>query len=213
VTGRLANTAVERAIVISQGDGCVVCGVIATSYATTTIGDSGAAIMIQLPVCEEHLGEAKRYPSVFTFFASLFDLPTGLDTLKKSSVIPDDLIPVIHSILAAELDGHVGNADKRKNGWNLCIDLETGWKWILRIGSLTDYAYMLFEPGVAVERYRADSAPDHPDLRFFPIHEHQAPGKRRDTVCPSFLYGVPLLDVTRLREIGRRFGAYPPSAV
>ena len=72
---------------------------------------------------------------------------------------------------------------------------------------------MLYEPDVRRERYRADSVSHHPELKFFPNHEHSAPNRNRDKVNPSFLYGIPLLDVKRLREVGKKFGAYPQSGI
>ena len=140
VNGRLANTSVERAIILKRGDGCVICGSVANFCAATTIGDSERAIMIQLPVCLEHLNEAKSYPSVFSFFAFLFHLSIDINDLEKSPNIPDELIPAIHSIVAVELQGRIGSAGKREKGWHLWVELETGWKWLLRLNSLTDYA-------------------------------------------------------------------------
>lgn len=209
VSGRLANTSVERAMILSRENGCVVCGAAASCYAATTFGDPAHAVMIQLPICQTHLGEAKDHPTIFSFFASLFHLSVETNNFERSPNIPDEVIPTIHAAVADELQGNVGHYDKRERGWHLWIELETGWKWLLRVGALNDYAYMLYEPGVKKERYRADSAPDHPDLKFFPIHQHSAPGKKRDKVSPSFLYGIPLFDVKRMREVGRQLGAYP----
>jgi hypothetical protein len=67
---------------------------------------------------------------------------------------------------------------------------------------------MLFDPE-GKERYRADSAPDHPELAFFPDHEHSRPDRpKRDKVAPSFLYGNPTLDLKRLKDIATDMGAY-----
>ena len=91
VNGRSENTGVERAITLKQGDGCAICGNVTNFYAATTIGDSERVIMIQLPVCLEHLDEAKSYPSVFSFFASLFHLSIDINSLEKSPNIPDEI--------------------------------------------------------------------------------------------------------------------------
>lgn len=196
---------------MSRGDGCVMCGALAHCYAATTVGGMAQAMMVQLPVCRNHLNEAKSHPSIFSFIASLFHLSVDLGDFEKSSNISDDLIPAIHSTVADELLGKPGSTEKRERGWHLWIELKSGWKWLLRIGSLTDYAYMLYEPGVKKERYRADSAPDHPDLKFFPIHQHSAPRRKQDEVSPSFLYGLPLFDAKRLRDVGSELGAYARS--
>lgn len=59
------------------------------------------------------------------------------------------------------------------------------------------------KPGETKELYRADSAPDHLDLPFFPDHDHSRPYKKSDSTAPSFLYGNPLFDFKRLRGIGQ----------
>ncbi|WP_460059375.1 toxin-antitoxin system TumE family protein [Pseudomonas sp. S2_A05] len=63
-----------------------------------------------------------------------------------------------------------------------------------------DYAYMLYPAGASKEIYRDDSAPDHPDLPFFPDHEHERPSKKRGdrTKLP---YGNPLLDLKPLQRL------------
>ncbi|SEE20890.1 hypothetical protein [Pseudomonas kilonensis] len=208
ISGRLSNTSVEKAFLFTKGDGCVVCGGKASCYAATTIGAYSGAIMIQLPVCPEHLAAAKSHPSAFSFLASLFNLSWDWPSVERLEALPDELIPVIHSLAAEELGGKVVSAEKRKKGWHLRVALPSGWHWLLRIKSLADYAYMLFEPGKKDHCYRADSAPHHPEVPFFPMHEHSRPDKSKDKVTPSFLYGHPLLDIKRLKSAGHHYGAY-----
>ncbi|MDX9670866.1 MULTISPECIES: hypothetical protein [unclassified Pseudomonas] len=208
VEGRLANTSVEKTFVFAKGNGCVVCGKNAECYAATTIGSPTAAVMIQMSVCSEHLASAKEHPSTFSFLASLFSLSWDLPALNKLDSIPDDLIPTIHTLAAKELGGTVGSAQKRKRGWHLRLSLPSGWHWLLRVNSMTDFAYMLYEPGIPTERYRADSARDHRDVPFFPIHQHSNPDEDDDEVTPSFLYGHPLFDIKGLLSAGKRYGAY-----
>lgn len=208
VEGRLTNTSVEKTFVFAKGNGCVVCGKNAECYAATTVGSPSAAVMIQLSVCSEHLASAKQHPSAFSFLASLFNLSWDLPALQKLDSIPDELIPTIHELAAKELGGTVGLADKRKRGWHLRLSLPSGWHWLLRVNSLSDFAYMLYEPGVPTERYRVDSARDHRDMPFFPIHQHSNPEEDDDEVSPSFLYGHPLFDIKGLLSAGKRYGAY-----
>jgi hypothetical protein len=208
VNGRLDNTNVEKAFIFSKGDGCVVCGATATCYAATTQGTQHAALLLKLPVCHSHLLAAKEYPSVFLFFASLFHLSIDWEDLPKLDHIPDAMIPIIHQAIADELSAHVGRVEKRTRGWHLWLDLDSKWRWLLRLNSFTDYAYMLFAPNEKSERYRADSAPDHPDLPFFPDHEHDRPGKKTEQIATSFLYGHPLFDLKRLKRAGTEYGAY-----
>lgn len=208
VSGRLKNTAVEKAFIFAKGNGCVVCGEKASCFAATTVGKGLVAVMIQLPVCSEHLSEAKSHPSAFSFLASLFNLSWDWPSVQKMDAIPDELIPVIHSLAAEELGGEVIPAIRRENGWQLQVLLPSGWYWRMRIKSLSDYAYMLFEPGQEKHCYRADSARHHPEVPFFPMHEHSRPDKPKDEVSPSFLYGHPLLDIKRLKSAGQHYGAY-----
>lgn len=208
VNGRLNNTNVEKAFIFSKGDGCVVCGAKATCYAATTQGTQHAALLLQLPVCHAHLLAAKEYPSVFVFLTSLFQLSLDWKELPKLDHIPDAMIPIIHQAIADELNANVGRVEKRTRGWHLWLDLDSKWRWLLRLNSFHDYAYMLFAPNEKSERYRADSAPDHPDLPFFPDHEHDRPGKKAEQIAPSFLYGHPLFDLKRLKKAGMEHGAY-----
>jgi len=208
VSGRLKNTSVEKAFICSKGDGCVVCGEKASCYAATTIGNNFAAVMIQLPVCPEHLSAAKSHPSIFSFLAFLFNLSWDWPSVQRLDAIPDELIPVIHSLAAEDLRGEVASTENRENGWHLRVSLPSGWYWLLRIKSFSDYAYMLFEPGKKHHCYRADSAPHHLEVPFFPMHEHSRPDKAKDEISPSFLYGHPLLDIKRLKSAGQHYGAY-----
>jgi len=208
VNGRMANTSVERAYIFTRGDGCVMCGASAVCYAATSIGTSDEAVMAQLPLCADHLVSAKEHPSVLAFLASLFSMALDWGETEKLPFIPANLIPLVHSTVADELGGRAGRVEERERGWNLWIELPSGWRWLLRLNSFADFAYMLFEPGVKIERYRSDSAPDHPELKFFPIHEHLKPGKKKDHVQPSFLYGHPLFDLKRLKDVGISYGAH-----
>ncbi|MFZ6750082.1 hypothetical protein [Undibacterium sp. Ren11W] len=207
VTGRMANTSVDRAMIFSKGAGCVVCGDAAKCYAATTIGNIDNAFMVQLPVCSTHLDDAKRHPSIFMFFASLFGIELEWDELEKLPLIPDNVIPLVSTTVAAELGGVIGKVEKRERGWHIWIELESGWKWLLRLSSFSDFAYMLYEPGVKDERYRSDCAPDHAELKFFPVHEHSAPNKKKDAVSPSYLYGHPFFDLKRFKDVGEHLGA------
>ncbi|WP_043351072.1 hypothetical protein [Cupriavidus basilensis] len=206
--GRFKNTAVEHSFIVTSGRGCVVCADPAVAHASTTLGFAAAdATLIQLPVCADHLETARSEPSVLTFLEKMFSLSFDLPTLIRSESIPDVMIPTVHQIVADELGGTVGSAEKRSRGWLLKVELPSGWHWLLRVNSLMDYAYMLFKPGDTKAAYRADSAPDHPELPFFPDHEHSKPDRKKDVRTPSFLYGIPLFDLKRLRDMSDQHGA------
>ena len=207
--GRYKNTAVDQSFIFFvSGHRCIVCAEAATAYANTTLGlGCAAATLIQLPLCGGHVEAARAEPSVLAFLGKIFSLSFDLPALIRSDSIPDEIIPVIHQIVASELGGTIGSAEKRHNGWNLEIGLATGWHWVIRVKSLMNYAYMLYGPSEKKAVYRADSAPDHPELRFFPDHEHSKPDRKSDVRSPSFLYGIPLFDLKRLRDISDQYGA------
>lgn len=207
VTGRLKNTSVEKAVVFSKGDGCVVCGAQATCYAATTTGTSAAALLVQLPVCKEHLEKAKSYPTIFEFLVSLFQLKIEWSTVQKLDAIPNDCIPLVHELVATDLGASVGQVKRTARGWELEMSLPTGWRWLLRVNTFTDFCYLLFEPDQKKPAYKADSAPHHTELKFFPNHEHLRPDRKSDRVSPSFLYGHPLFDLKRLKAVSDSFGA------
>lgn len=208
VAGRLANTATGKVFMIMKGNGCVVCGGTATCFAATTMGTASAAVLVKLPLCTEHLISAKAYPFILGFLASLFNLTWDWPGVIKHNSIQDELIPTIHCLMAKELGGVLIPPEKRANGWFLRLDLPSGWSWRLRLNNFNDYAYMLFD-SAEKQKYRADSAPHHSDVKFSPHHEHSIPmEKEKDSVTPNFLFGHPLFDMKRLRNVGRFYGAY-----
>lgn len=209
--GRHRNTAVDASIIMFSPTGCLICGASAPAYAATTLGagPSGAG-MLQFPLCENHLEVVKSHPSVMAFLESIFKIDLNLPHVIKSESIPDGLIEMIHSELANQLGGVINRpAELRKNGWFLEVKLPSDWRWQLRLRSLMDYAYLLFQPGVEKAVYQADSAAHHPELPYPPNHEHSQPKRKGDVASPSFLYGLPLFDLRRLLEISVQHGALP----
>lgn len=200
--GRFANTTVARSLILSSLGTCLACKEPAVSSARTTIASvPGGGTLIQLPLCGQHLEQAKQQPNVLKFLGTLFSLSINIPGLSRSESIPDELIPHLHAMVAEELGGTAASLEKREKGWHLRIDLPQGWWWLLRLKSLTNYSYMLFSPSEKKQVYRADSAPDHHDLPFFPDHEHARPDRNSDVRSPSFLYGNPFFDFKRLRQV------------
>jgi len=212
VNGRLTNTTVDRAVILSRGDGCVVCGSKASCYAATTMGDIQAPVLIHLPMCPDHLADAKAHPTIFQFLVELLQQSVELPDVTMLPSIPDDLVGVVHRLAALALGAEVGDVKRGRRGWELSMPLASGWRWLLRINSFTDYCYLLFEPNKKKPAYKADSAPHHHELKFFPDHEHSQPDRKSDRVAPSFLYGHPLLDIKRLRAVSIEKGALTADA-
>ncbi len=199
--GRMANTTVERSIIMSRGDGCAFCGQPAPGYVGTTICDG--KLFIQLPACSQHVAESKAAPTVLSLIADLLHAQIDLPALWKFDHIPDGHIAPIVSYLAPRLGEKASEPERRKNGWHTTIARPSGWSWILRLRALHDYAYMLLDTKWE-ERYRIDSAPDHPEVPFGPSHQHSKPNSNKDQVTPSFTYGVPLFDIVSLNRIAEQ---------
>ena len=207
--GRFKNTEVNQSLIFSStGRGCMACAAPAIAHASATVMlTSGDASLIQVPLCGDHIEAARAEPCVLTFLARMFAMSIDLPAIIRSDSIPDEIVPIVHQIVANELGGTVGSVEKRNNGWHIAIDLADGWYWVIRVKSLMDYAYILFNPREKKAVYRADSAPHHPDLPFFPDHEHSRPDRKSDVQSPSFLYGMPLFDLKRLRDVSDQYRA------
>jgi len=199
--GRMENTTVERSIVMSRGDGCAFCGQPAPGYVGTTI--CNGKLFVQLPACPQHVAESKAAPTVLSLIAELLHAQIDLPVLWKLDHIPDECIAPIVSFLASRLGEQATEPEERKNGWHATIKRVSGWSWILRLKALHDYAYMLMDPQ-GNERYRIDSAPDHPEIPFGPSHRHSAPRSKKDQITPSFTYGIPLFDIASLKRLAEQ---------
>ncbi|MGH8601250.1 MAG: toxin-antitoxin system TumE family protein [Gammaproteobacteria bacterium] len=201
--GRFENTTVSRSLILSGMGQCLACKTPAVASARTTIASApGKGTLIQLPLCARHIEEAKEQPSVLRFLGTLFSLSIDIPNFSRSESIPDQLISHLHAMVAEELGGTATSAENRERGWHLTVELSKGWYWLLRLNTLMDYSYMLFSPDEKKQVYRADSAPHHHDLPFFPDHEHSRPDRKKDVHSPSFLYGNPFFDFKRLRDVG-----------
>lgn len=158
-------------------------------------------------MCPDHLADAKAHPTIFQFLVELLHQSVDLPDVTMLPSILDELVGEVHRLAALGLGAEVGDAKKESRGWELSMSLASGWRWLLRINSFTDYCYLLFEPNQKKPAYKADSAPHHHELKFFPDHEHSRPDRKSDQVAPSFLYGHPLLDIKRLRAVSIEKGA------
>jgi hypothetical protein len=208
INGKLSNTDIHHAWVLSGTDGCLLCAAPATAYAATTaISMDQRSVVACVAVCNTHLLEAKRAPNLLMFIASVFSLQLDIEELESWESVPDWLVPILRDALAERLMATAHPAEQRPNGWVLKFDLAGGWQYVLRMKRLLDYSYTLLDPN-GKEIFRADSAPDHPELPFFPHHQHAKPWKKakKDTITPSFLYGLPILDVRLLRSAAQERG-------
>lgn len=201
--GRINNTSVEKTYIIGSGEGCLVCGKPATRYAHSTVG-SNAAVMFMLQLCAQHLEEVQAHPSVLAFMNAVFSMGLDFSNLIKTNAIPKELIDPLSEYMRASLGATSVERDDRENGVHLTFAYPSGWQWKLRLQSFTDYAYVLMDPS-GEHRAKVDSAAHHPDVPFGPDHWHVNATKKvkRDTILPSFTYGLPLFDFTLLNRIAR----------
>jgi hypothetical protein len=190
--GRLSNTIVSKVMLVTKGNGCAVCGQYADHHATTTLSEYNT-VMLSISLCAIHTEEAAEYPCILKFFGTLFFLAIDIPDLIKLDHLPDELIAPIADIIASGLNAEFDKPEKRKNGWHIVFKMKDSWSWVLRLNTLTDYAYMLFTPS-GKQVHRIDSANDHPDVPFGPDHQHYNPHTRKEIIKPSFSYGIPLFD-------------------
>jgi hypothetical protein len=200
--GRIANTTVEKSIIYSRGNGCAFCGDPAPAYVATTICDG--RLFMQLQVCRKHQEEAMAAPTVLSALADLLHAKIDLPTLQRVDHVPDHMIAPIVAHLASGMGATAAIPEKRANGWFVKFQRSSGWEWRLRLRALDDYAYLLFDPQ-GEQRHRIDSAAHHPNLPFGPAHQHANPNSKKESLSPSFTYGVPLFDMVMLNETARRY--------
>ncbi|MFD3306601.1 hypothetical protein [Alteromonas macleodii] len=190
--GRLDNTDVDRAWIVTKGDGCVICGKHASHQARTTLSEH-STLMLALNLCEEHQLEAQKHPCVLVFFGTLFALQIDLGDLIKLDHIPDFLIDPLCEMIASHLQAKCQMAEKRKRGWHIEFLMSDGWYWILRLNNFSDYAYLLFNPKEKL-MHKIDSAAHHSEVPFGPDHQHFKASGKQKIITPSFSYGIPMLD-------------------
>jgi hypothetical protein len=162
--GRFKNTVVGQSLIFfASGHSCIACAAPATAHARITLGLAGAD-------------------------ATLIQLPLCGDHLEAACAEPN-VLAFLAKIFSMSFD----LPRLIRNGWILEIELATGWHWIIRVKSLVDYAYMLFNPSEKKAVYRADSARHHPELPFFPDHEHSKPDRTLLSSASSRLERYPEL--------------------
>ena len=198
--GRIENTTVEKTVILyRQAAGCVICGQSATNFVGSTVG-YGQSMLYIANTCAAHQEVAKTHPSVLHFVFSLFQIGLDLGKVIKFERIPD---PVIEAIISEVISGlGVVHEKSIKNGEETTLTFfrDSGFRVILRLNTLMDYGYMIDKPDGTPYR-RIDSAPDHPDIFFFPDHIHFKPKKDNSDVASSFTYGFPLLDLPVVKKL------------
>lgn len=198
--GRIQNTTVDQVRVLyRRGAGCVLCGATAKGYVGSTVGWP-SSILFVANTCEAHQAVAKSHPSILHFIFQLFELKLDLRTILKSPSIPDNVTPFLRDVISHKLNAAFIDQTIKKGQTTLTFRRKSGFRVILRLRTLMNYAYMLDTPDGGPYR-RIDAAPDHPDIPFFPDHLHLTPEVDNSNVESSFTYGFPLLDLPLIERL------------
>ncbi|WP_438332247.1 hypothetical protein [Burkholderia pseudomallei] len=198
--GRVQNTTVAKVYVLyRKAAGCVLCGAEATGYVGSTVAGPSSILYIA-NTCQAHQEVAKKFPSVLHFIFELFELGLDLGSILKTDTIPTQVMSLIQATLSHELDASPIGSITKGDQTTLTFQRRSGFRIILRLKTLMNYAYMIDAPDGTPYR-RIDAAPDHPDIPFFPDHIHLAPRRDNSDVVSSFTYGFPLLDLPLIKRL------------
>lgn len=190
--GRQKNTTVDKAIYL-QSDTCLACRKnTAVCFNTSTFGyNSGTMLGINL--CETCLIEASNANSLIEFITSKLNIKSPI---KTSAISKDEILKFGIDILKEKLICTEIQINKEKStitGWR-----NSGTKIILRLTSVYDYAYMIFDCNNK-QIGRFDSA-NHHKVDFGPSHFHyDLPNNNK--VEPSYMTGLPLFDITGIMNL------------
>ncbi|MBN6742906.1 hypothetical protein JKG47_20915 [Acidithiobacillus sp. MC6.1] len=198
--GRIQNTTVEKVIVLyRKAAGCVLCGGKAKGFVGSTVGWPTSILYIA-NTCETHQTVAKQFPTILHFVFDLFQLGLDIGAVNKCEAIPANVLGILGQVIERELCARLTNTAIKGSQTTLTFERDSGFHVILRLKTLMNYGYMLDYPDGTPYR-RIDSAPDHPDIPFFPDHLHLAPGQDNSNVVSSYTYGYPLLDLPSIKNL------------
>ncbi len=204
--GRIENTTVKKTIIVARkNSGCVLCGMPAMGYVSSTVGYPKSILYIA-HTCQIHQETAKKSPTILHFIMALFSINVDVGQLIKSSTIPQEVMTLLENTLCDELEVALIRKATNRDQTTLTFQRSSGFQIILRLKALMNYAYMINTPNGTPYR-RIDAAPDHLNIPFFPDHIHLAPKKDNAKVISSYTYGFPLLDfplIKRLLHEGER---------
>lgn len=198
--GRIQNTTAEKVVVLyRKAAGCVICGQKAKGFFGSTVGWPTSILYIA-NTCEAHQLLAKQFPTILHFVFDLFQLGLDIGTVIKHDAIPANVLSILGPVIERELCAKLINTATKGSQTTLTFKRSSGFHIILRLRTLMNYGYMLDYPDGTPYR-RIDSAPDHPDIPFFPDHLHLSPGKDNSNVVSSYTYGFPLLDLPAIKKL------------
>ncbi len=177
-------------------DKCILCGSEDIGFTTTTIDDH-EAFLLGITLCNSCCQKALESGSgVLAYISKELNFPIRFETkeLTEKEILDNGKF-IIESALKCEITKVV--SDKRE----IHGKRKSGFEIIFRLGSSTDYAYMIKNPENA-QVARFDSADHHRSrIPFGPDHFHPEPNKKNGFVESSFLYGLPSMDIKSIIKV------------
>lgn len=196
--GRRCNTAVDNVYVLSSPEGhCFMCGDKVFGFAMSTFGSVEAAAMIAAHLCEKHHALAQEQSSVLKFVLTFLGVDLSFDLEVKDHSLTEPIIELMMDIVRGKTGAKVDppKYDACKQEYDVKIRFLSGFVMHLRLRSLCNYGYMLFDPNNK-QLKRVDTAAHHSEkLVYGPAHLHLEPGVCNANVTDSFTYGVPIFDL------------------
>lgn len=188
--GRMESTTVESSIFINS-TGCLLCGD-KDYYTVTSTINVEKSFMIGFNLCKLHLKTAQNEDSFIEYLATISKQKLPFKSLPLDI---KEHIALVVEWLPKELNCYIENI----NNNTITLIRSSGIKVILRLDSLTNYAYMIINLA-GKEVARIDSA-NHHNINYGPDHIHLNLSKKKNVVVPSFTTGSPLLDIKKILKI------------
>jgi len=188
--GRVKSTFVERGFIFSSR-GCLHCGNDAGLLLTTVGADEG--ILVGFYLCPDHFMQAIQEKDGFLqYLCTSLGHPLPIRTFNLP---PEFCVSAAADMLRSQLGCSILKID----GDTVTALRPSEVKLVMRVTSLTDYAYMIFDPS-GIEKKRIDSAPHHA-VAFGPDHIHVDPTNKKAEILPSFTYGFAPADMKIVRDL------------
>ncbi|QZN90546.1 hypothetical protein [Idiomarina abyssalis] len=188
--GRSRSLGIGKSIFLNS-PGCLVCGNSKYQMMTSTVS-SGNGLILGFNLCSEHAAIANSELSLLEYLAKLGKQPSPFQFVPLQA---DEHFELVLDWLPKELNCKI----EKISDSTVTLLRPSGFKIIFRLDSLTNYAYMVFNPG-GRQVARVDSA-NHHDIDYGPDHLHLNMTKKDRTVESSFTTGSPLVDTEKILQI------------
>jgi Family of unknown function (DUF6516) len=186
--GRKEATIIEEAFHF-HSTVCLFCSNETQGYLITS---SSTGFMLSVPVCDQHNKEAQNSDAFISYIVR-----------KMGSVYPFKFIDVSQQELFEEallkIKIELNCQVQKTENFTIHAMRSTGFKIVVRLTALRNYAYMIFTPQ-GKEICRIDSA-NHHAINFGPDHIHTNLLSDKKQVQPSFTFGNPLFDFKCLNTL------------